>query len=312
VLAIVCPGQGSQAPGFLAPWLDLPEVSDHLTWLSAVTGIDLITHGTTSDAPTIRDTAVAQPLIVAAGLVGHRVLTSRLGSVPAAEVTAGHSVGELTSAVLAGVLSPEQALILVRERGRGMAEASAITETGMSAVLGGDPEQVTGALERHSLVAANRNGAGQVVAAGTIENLTALSADPPDRTRVVPLSVAGAFHTEYMAPAVDRLAALATAIHATDPRIVWLANADGKAMDSGPHALSSLVAQVSSPVRWDLCMESMVEAGVTGLLELPPAGTLTNLAKRAMRGVETVALKTPEDLDAAVALVAAHAPGGTR
>jgi [acyl-carrier-protein] S-malonyltransferase len=314
VLAIVCPGQGSQLPGFLQPWLELPEVADHLTWLSAVTGIDLIAHGTTSDAETIRDTAVAQPLIVASGLVGHRVLTSRLGTAPDAEVTAGHSVGELTSAVLAGVLTVEQALVFVRERGRLMAGAAAgaAAGTGMSAVLGGDPEQVAEALDRHGLVAANQNGAGQVVAAGTVENLQALAADPPARARVTALKVTGAFHTEHMAPAVESLTGLARAITTADPRITWFANADGKAMSFGPQALSALVAQVSNPVRWDLCMESMLRAGVTGLLELPPAKTLTNLAKRAMSGVETVALKSPDDLDAAIALVEAHTSGGTR
>lgn len=306
MLAIVCPGQGSQVPGFLQPWLDLPNVADHLAWLSAVAGIDLLAHGTTSDAETIRDTSVAQPLIVASGLIGHHVLTSRLDTAPIADVIAGHSVGELTSAVLAGVLSAEQALVFVRERGRGMAEAGAAAETGMSAILGGDPEQVAETLERYGLVAANQNGAGQIVAAGTVEDLQALAADPPARARVTPLKVAGAFHTEHMAPAMDRLAGLATAITTSDPRIIWLANADGKAISSGPQALASLVAQVSNPVRWDLCMESMLQVGVTGLLELPPAKTLTNLAKRAMRGVETVALTSPDDLDDAVALVTAH------
>jgi [acyl-carrier-protein] S-malonyltransferase len=312
VLAVVCPGQGSQVPGFLQPWLELPEVADHLTWLSAVTGMDLTAHGTTSDAETIRDTAVAQPLIVASGLIGHRVLASRLGRASLADITAGHSVGELTSAAISGVLSAEQALVFVRERGREMAKASAVVETGMSAVLGGDPEQVAETLDRHGLVAANQNGAGQVVAAGLVENLQALAADPPARARVVPLKVAGAFHTGHMAPAVDRLTDLAAAITTSDPRVTWLTNADGKAMSSGPQALSLLIAQVSTPVRWDLCMESMVREGVTGLLELPPAGTLTNLAKRAMPGVETVALKSPDDLDAAAALVSAHTSGGIR
>lgn len=281
-----------------------------MAWLSAVTGIDLVAHGTTSDADTIRDTAVAQPLIVAAGLIGHRALIDGADGPPAIGVTAGHSVGELTAAVLTGVLSAEQALVFVRERGRGMAEASAASPTGMSAVLGGDPEQVSAALDQHGLVAANANGAGQLVAAGTLEQLAALAAEPPARARVVPLRVAGAFHTEHMAPAAKTLEGYARAVEAGQPQLPWLSNADGRPVADGARALQSLVVQVSNPVRWDLCMQTMTELGVTALLELPPAGTLANLAKRAMRGVEVAALKTPDDLDAAGALVAAHRAGG--
>jgi [acyl-carrier-protein] S-malonyltransferase len=310
VLAVVCPGQGSQTPGFLKPWLELPAVADQLTWLSAVTGIDLIMHGTTSDEETIRDTAVAQPLIVAAGLAGYAALTEGTDPPLLPGAVAGHSVGELTAAVLSGVLTAEQALVFVRERGRGMAEASATTPTGMSAVLGGDPGEVATALKEHELVAANMNAAGQVVAAGTLDRLAALAAQPPARARVVPLKVAGAFHTVHMAPAVDMLAGYARAIGTGQPRLPWLSNADGRPVASGPQALDSLVVQVSNPVRWDLCMQSLSELGVTAVLELPPAGTLTNLVKRAMPGVERVALKTPDDLDAARALVAAHTTGG--
>ena len=299
VLAIVCPGQGSQTPGFLSPWLELPGASDHLHWLSVVTGIDLIEHGTRSDADTIRDTAVAQPLIVAAGLI----TAAALGHPPAG-VLAGHSVGEFTAAVLAGVLSPEQAMVLVRERGRAMAAASAVTATGMSAVLGGDPEQVLSALAEHGLTAANANGSGQVVAAGTREQLAALGANPPAKARVMPLQVAGAFHTHHMAPAVEVLAGLARGVQPREPVTRLLSNADGSVVPSGVEALRRLVNQVSNPVRWDVCMESMRRLGVTALLELSPAGTLTGLAKRALPGVRLVALKTPDDLDAARALLA--------
>ena len=300
VLAIVCPGQGSQSPGFLAPWLDLPGVPEQLARLSEVTGLDLLAHGTTSDAGTIRDTAIAQPLIVAAGVVTATALGALPGDAPA--VVAGHSVGEFTAAVLAGVLTADDALVLVRERGRAMAAASAVTPTGMSAVLGGDPEQVAAALAEHGLTAANANGSGQVVAAGTLEQLAALAAAPPARTRVVPLQVAGAFHTHHMAPAVQALAAAAAGVTPADPRVPLLSNADGAAVTSGTQALERLVRQVSNPVRWDACTATLAGLGVTALVELCPGGTLAGLAKRGLPGVRTVALKTPDDLDAARAL----------
>ncbi len=307
MLVIVCPGQGSQAPGFLSPWLELPGVADRLSWLSAVAGLDLLAHGTSSDAETIRDTAVAQPLIVAAGLVTLLELfphpSEGFGLVAGG---AGHSVGEITAAAATGVLSAEQAMVLVRERGRAMAQASAVTPTGMSACLGGDPDEVLAALERHGLTPANVNGAGQVVAAGTLVQLEALTAHPPARTRVIPLQVAGAFHTAHMAPAVELLERHSRAITTRDPRTLLLSNADGTVVHEGAEVLRRLVSQVSNPVRWDLCMQTFTELGVTGLIEIPPAGTLTNLAKRAMPGVQTLALRTPADLEAARAMVAEH------
>jgi [acyl-carrier-protein] S-malonyltransferase len=324
VLAIVCPGQGSQTPGFLTPWLELDGVAERLGWLSAVAGIDLVAHGTTSDADTIRDTAVAQPLIVAAGLVALPALaptegdgterldgTELLDGTVVADAVAGHSVGELTAAAVTGVLTQEQAVVFVRERGRAMAAASAVTPTGMSAVLGGNPGDVSAAIEKHGLTAANANAAGQVVAAGTLEQLAGLAADPPAKTRIVPLQVAGAFHTAHMGPAVETLARLARAVTPRDPRTRLLSNQDGAVVPTGAEALSRIVDQVSNPVRWDLCSATLAELGVTGLLELPPAGTLAGLAKRALPGVEIVALKTPDDLPAARALVENHAPGGT-
>ncbi|MGZ4624895.1 MAG: ACP S-malonyltransferase [Kineosporiaceae bacterium] len=314
MLAIVCPGQGSQTPGFLTPWLEMPDVAERLRWLSAVAGLDLVAHGTTSDAATIRDTAVAQPLIVAAGLVtlpavAPGTLDEAADAARIADALAGHSVGELTAAALSGVLTAEQALVLVRERGRAMADASAITPTGMSAVLGGNPDEVTEAIERHGLTAANMNAAGQVVAAGTLDRLAALAADPPAKARIVPLQVAGAFHTTHMAPAVEVLAGYARAITPRDPRTRLLSNADGAVVETGGEALRRIVDQVSNPVRWDLCMATLRDLGVTGLLELPPAGTLAGLAKRALPGVEIVALKTPDDVPMARALLEAHSTG---
>lgn len=307
MLVVVAPGQGSQSPGFLTPWLEVPGVRDRLEWLSAVSGIDLVEHGTVSDADTIRDTAIAQPLIVGAGLVTLLSLFphpanafSRIGA------GAGHSVGEITAAVGAGVISAEQAMVLVRERGRAMAQAAALTPTGMSAVLGGEAAAVVAKAREHGLTPANMNGAGQIVVAGTLDQLAAFAADPPEGARVRPLEVAGAFHTEHMAPAVDILAGYSRSITTHDPRIPLISNADGQIVHDGREVLGRIVSQVSSPVRWDLCMDAMRDIGVTAVIEIPPAGTLTGLVKRALPGVETLALKTPDDLPAAWRLINEH------
>lgn len=310
MLVIVCPGQGSQTPGFLAPWLELPAFRERLESLAEVAELDLVAHGTISDAATIKDTAVAQPLIVAAGLAASATLFGGAAA-PANSVgaAAGHSVGEITAAAFAGVLSDADAMVFVRERGRAMAAASAITPTGMSAVLGGDPEQVAATLERHGLTPANANGGGQTVAAGTLEQLAALSADPPPRTRVVPLQVAGAFHTHHMGPAVETLAAQARDISPADAAVPLISNADGEPLASGAEVLTRLVGQVSNPVRWDRCMETFSRLGATALIELPPAGTLVGLAKRALPGVQALAVKSPDDLDAARRLISEHGAG---
>ena len=307
MLAIVAPGQGAQSPGFLAPWLELPNFEDRLRWLSACAGVDLIHHGTEADAETIRDTAVAQPLLVAAGLLGAlEIFPHPSDAFHVVGATAGHSVGEITAAAGTGVISAEQAMVLVRERGRAMADAAALKPTGMTAVLGGDTEDVLASIERHGLTAANNNGAGQVVAAGTAEQLAAFQADPPAKARLIPLSVAGAFHTEHMSPAVDTLGRYARAVSVHDPRARLISNRDGDVVATGREVLERIVAQVSNPVRWDLCMKTMSDLGVTGVIEVPPAGTLTGLIKRGLPGVETVALKTPADLEAARDLVARH------
>lgn len=307
MLVVACPGQGSQAPGFLRPWLEVPGFEERLRWLSAVAGLDLVRHGTESDADTIRDTAVAQPLIVASGLVSLLALFPHPAEAfRQVAAGAGHSVGEITAAAGAGVLSAEQAMVFVRERGKAMAAASAVTPTGMTAILGGDPDDVRGALERHGLTAANANGAGQVVAAGTLEQLAALKDDPPAKARLIPLQVAGAFHTEHMRPAVDVLAGYARAITTHDPRTRLLSNADGHVVHDGREVLARLVSQLSNPVRWDLCLQAMRDLGVTGVIEIPPAGALTGLVKRALPDVETLALKTPDELEAARDMVARH------
>ncbi len=308
MLVIVAPGQGAQSPGFLAPWLEVPGVEERLDWFSAVCGLDLVGHGTTSDADTIKDTAIAQPLLVASGLLAALALFPHPSDAfKVVGAVAGHSVGEITAAAGAGVITAEAALVLVRERGRAMATASAATPTGMTAVLGGDPQEVDETLARHGLTAANRNAAGQVVAAGTLEQLAALAENPPPKARLRPLSVAGAFHTEHMAPAVEHLAHYARSVTTHDPRTRLISNRDGEVVHDGHDVLNRIVNQVSTPVRWDLCLRTMADLGVTALIEVPPAGTLTAIAKRELPGAATLALKTPADLDAARALVAAHA-----
>jgi len=307
VLAIVAPGQGAQTPGFLRPWLDDPTFANRLEWLSTVAGIDLVHYGTDADAETIRDTAVAQPLLVAAGLLtALELFPSPADGFRFTSVAAGHSVGEITAAAAVGVLSAEQAMVFVRERGKGMAAASALRPTTMAAVVRGDRDEVLAAIEAVGATAANNNGAGQIVAAGTAEQIAELRANPPAGARVVPLSVAGAFHTAHMAPAQDRLAGLARAISTHDPRTRLLSNADGQVVASGRDYLTRLVSQVTNPVRWDLCMETMVDLGVTGLLELPPSGTLTGIAKRNMPGVELFSLNTPDQLDEARQFISRH------
>ena len=299
----VFPGQGSQSPGFLTPWLDADGSADRLAQYSEWSGVDLVAAGTEWDADRIRDTQVAQPLIVAASLLSWNALPERerIGGV------AGHSVGEFAAAAAAGVLSEQTALTLVGIRGRAMAEAAAAAETGMSAVIGGDEAAVVARLDELGLAPANYNGGGQLVVAGALDALQALAAEPVAGTRVIPLQVAGAFHTRYMAPAVETLRAAAAEVAASDPGVLLWTNRNGSAVGSGRDFLDLLVDQVASPVRWDLCMSSFAEAGVSGIVELSPAGTLVGLAKRALRGVPTVAVKTPADLEAATALVAVDA-----
>lgn len=307
MLVLVAPGQGAQTPGFLAPWLELPGFEDRLHWLSAAAGLDLIHYGTKADADTIRDTAIAQPLLVAAGLVSALALFPHpADAFKVIGAAAGHSVGEIAAAAGAGVISAEQAMVFVRERGNAMAAASAVEPTGMTAILGGDEEDVLAKIAEHGLTAANINGAGQIVAAGTIDQLEKLHADAPEGARLRRLNVAGAFHTHHMAPAVATLGRYAKAISTHDARLRLVSNADGAVVHAGREVLKRLVAQVSAPVRWDLCMRTFADLGVTGVIEVPPAGTLTGLIKRALPGVETLALKTPDDLEPAREFVEKH------
>lgn len=303
MIALLAPGQGSQTPGMLTPWLDDPTAEESLDRWSETIGLDLRRLGTTADADEIRDTAVTQPLIVAASLLAAARLAAHL---PAGAPTAGHSVGELASAAIAGVLAPDDAMAFVAVRGREMAAACAAEPTGMSAVLGGDADDVLAVLDKLGLDPANRNAAGQVVAAGTLAALAALAEAPPEGARIRPLQVAGAFHTRFMAPAEEALRAHAASVTPADPTRPWLSNADGAVVTDGADALARLVAQVTLPVRWDSCMATLRGLGVTAVIELPPAGALVGLVRRELKGTATLALKTPDDLDKAVELIREH------
>jgi [acyl-carrier-protein] S-malonyltransferase len=306
MLIITAPGQGAQTPGFLAPWLELPGVAERLGAASELAGCDLIRSGTIASADEIRDTAVAQPLLVAAAIaVAAALAGGEPGDVPA-DAAAGHSVGELAAGVIAGVLGADDAMRLVAVRGAAMAAASAAEPTGMTAILGGDQDAVLAAIARSGLEPANVNGAGQIVAAGTTRDLEAFAADPPAGARLRPLQVAGAFHTRHMAPAVAALRDAAAEVAVEDPAITLLSDSDGAAVTTGKEWLERIVAQVAAPVRWDLCMRTMADLGVTAIIELPPAGTLAGLARRALPGVAQLAIKTPDQLDAARKLIEEH------
>ena len=300
MLVIACPGQGSQAPGFMLPWLEIDDFAKTIDELSDASGLDLKLHGTMSDADTIRDTAIAQPLIVAASIASAGLLGGGWGAV------AGHSVGEIAAASIAGILPPEAAIKLVRKRGDEMASAAALEVTGMAAIIGGETTAVLASLDALTLTPANFNGAGQIVAAGSKAAIEELAANPPTGARVIPLQVAGAFHTHYMSPAVSALADYASGVYTNEPGVTIWSNQAAQVVTSGAEFLRLIVGQVANPVRWDLCMDAMVAAGVTAMIEVSPAGALAGLAKRAMPGVEVLALKTPDQIDAAKQLIKNH------
>lgn len=314
MIALLAPGQGAQAPGMLTPWLELEGAQDRIAAWSVTAGLDLRRLGTTADAGEIQDTAVTQPLIVALSLLAAEHLLRRLDlptSIAAAPV-AGHSVGELSASAIAGVLTTDEAVALATVRGREMAAACALAPTGMSAVLGGDRDELTATLAQLGLDAANHNATGQIVAAGRLDALAALAAHKPARTRVIPLPVAGAFHTHFMAPAERALAQYAAQLTAMNPTRPLLSNADGQVVSEGAEMLDRLVAQVTKPVRWDSCIATLHALHVTATIELPPAGTLSGLIKRDMKGTVTLALKTPEDLDKVADLIADHSSDVSR
>lgn len=293
MLALLFPGQGSQAPGMLTPWLNEETKKTIATW-SLHIDLDLERLGTTASADEIKDTANAQPLIVAAGLLGAKAL-----QLSKFAVVAGHSVGEITAAAVSGALSPAHALELVRQRGIAMAKAASQVETGMAAVLGGDRNEVLNSIKNLDLIPANDNGAGQIVAAGSLEQLDKLIETPPAGARVRALAVAGAFHTHYMQSAVAHVSEFVSKVQIKEPSSQLLSNKDGAVVAGGQDAINRIVNQIANPVRWDLCMQSLQDLGITGAIEFPPAGTLVGLLKRATPGIETLAIKSPDDLPAA-------------
>ncbi len=297
MICIACPGQGSQAPGFLTPWLEIPVFKEQIEKASAVLGIDLVHYGTVAEADAIRDTKIAQPLIVAAGIASYLTLKDSLGEALVVSATAGHSVGEITAAYVSGIFDADNALRFVQRRGNEMAGAAALEQSSMAAVVGGEITAVLAHLESVGLFAANYNGAGQVVAAGSKDLIDALVASPPAGSRVIALQVAGAFHTSYMEPARLPLATFAKELSVQDPQISIWTNNDGLLVESGQKYLDLMVNQVSNPVRWDKTMESMKGANVSVMVELLPAGALSGIAKRAMPNTVAIALKTPADLD---------------
>lgn len=306
VIALLAPGQGAQKPGMLAPWLDLPSVAERAAALADAAALDLISLGTTAGADEIKDTAITQPLVVATALLVADVLDDSVG-LPAAAPAAGHSVGEFAAAALAGVFDQATAVHLATRRGRAMAACCAATPTSMAAVLGGDKDAVLAALVERGLVGANVNGGGQIVAAGPLDAILSLKDDAPaGATRVIPLSVAGAFHTRYMAGAEDELAQAVGGVIPADPTRPLITNADGHVVTTGADYLSLLVKQLTRPVRWDLCMTQLAALGVTGVIEFTPAGTLTGLVKRELPAVATLAIKTPDDIDKARDFIQEH------
>jgi [acyl-carrier-protein] S-malonyltransferase len=281
----------------LAAWLELPGAAERLAAWSEISGLDLVGLGTTATAEEITDTAVTQPLVVAATLLAHDELTRRGLLEGRDTVVAGHSVGEIAAYAIAGVISADDAVKLAATRGSEMAKACALEPTGMSAVLGGDEAEVLARLEALDLVPANRNAAGQIVAAGALSALDKLAEDPPAKARVRQLATAGAFHTHFMASATDGYASAAETVTTSEPGATLLSNADGQPVASAADAMTKLVSQLTRPVRWDLCTETMRQSNVTAIVEFPPAGTLAGIAKRELRGVPTHAVKSPADLD---------------
>ncbi len=297
MISIVCPGQGSQTPGFFDPWLEISTFREQIEKFSEVLELDLIRVGTTATQEQIRDTKVAQPLIVAAGIASYLVLLERLGTDLKVSATAGHSVGEITAAYVSGIFNDETALRFVNKRGNEMARAAASSPSSMAAVVGGDLDFVLRELHAQGLSAANYNGAGQIVAAGSQELITALTTNPPTGTRVIQLQVAGAFHTEFMESARAPLAEFASKIGAQDPTITIWTNKDGSQVSNGRKFVELMVNQVSNPVRWDQVMQGMNDSGLSLMIELLPGGALSGIAKRALPNTVAIALKTPADLD---------------
>jgi len=303
LIALTCPGQGAQTPGFLSPWLELESFKTEIGLYSEILKMDLAHLGSVADANEIRDTRIAQPLIVAASMASYVVLCQSLGGRSKFSGVAGHSVGEIAAAHIAGIFDTETALRFVKARGEQMSRSAALEASSMAAVVGGEQDFVLKHLADLGLTAANYNGKGQLVAAGSAAIISDLVSSPPAGTRVVALAVAGAFHTPFMESAKDELTSLAASMSTTDPEMIIWSNSDGSKVDSGDKFLELLISQVSKPVRWDMTMDSMLDSGVRAVIELLPGGTLTGIAKRSMPGVATLAIKAPDDIEKAIAFI---------
>ena len=292
VLTLLFPGQGSQVSGLLTPWLCTPGAAESLARWSDLAQVDLVDAGTSWSAERLLDTAVAQPLLAAAALLSARALLS--DGVP--DAVCGHSIGELPALAVAGVLTEDEAVALAAVRGRAMAAAARTEATGLLAVLGGDPDEIRTRASTLGLSVATVNVDGQVVLGGAAEALDLLAAAPPAGARLRRLAVAAAFHTAAMQAARPALAEAVGALPSRRPRCAVVANRDGVVVTSGREALDRLVEQLTGPVRFDLCLQTLSAMGVTGAVELAPGGTLTALAKRALPHASAVALRTPDDL----------------
>ena len=290
--ALLTPGQGSQFPRMLRPWLRDPHAVDLLRSWSRTADVDLVHLGTKAGTEEIARTENAQPLLVAQALL----LRDLLPLTTTRWIMAGHSVGELAAAAFAGALAPEDAVSLARARGMAMAQACSLAPTTMAAVIGGTPESIVSRLHEIGLTAANYNGAGQVVAAGLIENVNRLKQDPPKGTKVHQLSVAGAFHTSYMKPARAEFERAADRIRFHDVTHPLLSNLDGRLVTNGVEIRERLIAQLTVPVRWDLCLTTLGTFSPELVVAAPPGRVMTGLMTRRFPDLRTLCVQTPKDL----------------
>lgn len=299
------PGQGSQTSGMYSSWITDAANKELIANYSELIDLDLLNYGTSASQAEITATNIAQPLLTALTFMSFGKLEVNLNT---NIIYSGHSVGEFSAASLAGFYSDETAMKLVNVRGKAMAEAAASNNaTGMSAVLGGDKAEVIKHIEQFDLVPANVNSNGQIVASGLLTNLEKLSENPPASTKVRKLEVAGAFHSQFMKTAESELEKEFAQLEVNKSSSIFISNKDGQIVKDSSELKSRLITQITSPVRWDLCQAKMIELGVTGMLELAPAGVLTGIAKREMPGVELFAIKSPEDIPGAQAFIDKHA-----
>ncbi len=306
MLALVAPGQGSQSVGMLAPWVADSQTKDLVESWSELISVDLLKLGQLGTAEEIKSTDIAQLLIFITSYLSSLALDLR-NAKDSSIVYAGHSVGEFAAYSLAGTFEVDQALRLVAKRGQAMLSATKVfSKTGMSAVLGGNKEEVLSYLREFDLIPANINSNGQIIAAGSLENLERLSSSPLEGTRIRPLEVSAAFHTKFMEPAVSQFTEIFKTLSVNSPRQIVLSNKNGERLSKPTDIMENLIQQVISPVRWDLCQAKMVELGVTGMLELAPGGTLCGIAKKEIPNVETFAIKSPEDIQGANDFIRKH------